>query len=60
MIQRGLKWLGLAAGTSFVVLVLCGGAVVTAQDKKGDAGMEEVKFDLNPPESGSPVCPHAT
>lgn len=47
MIQRGLKWLGLAAGTSFVGLVLCGGgAVVSAQDKKDDAGMQEVKLDL--------------
>ena len=43
MIQRGMKWLGLAAGTSFVGLVLWGGAVVSAQDK-GD--MQEVKLEL--------------
>src|SRR3954447_15233754 len=46
MIQRGMKWLALAAGTAFMGLVLCGGAVVSAQDKSDNAGMVEVQLDL--------------
>lgn len=47
MIQRGRKWLALAAGTSFVGLVIVGGGVASAQDtSNGQAGMEEVKFEL--------------
>src|SRR4051812_42661308 len=45
MIKRSVKWLGLAAGTSFVGLALCGVGVGTAfgedkkEDKKDDKGM---------------------
>jgi hypothetical protein len=44
MIRRSVKWLALAAGSSFLGLALLGG-VVRAQDKKE----EVVKFDLPKP-----------
>ncbi len=46
MIKRSMKWLTLAAGSSFLGLMLCGG--VSAEDKKDD-GMVEVKIELPKP-----------
>ena len=48
MIQRGMKWLGVAAGASLVGVALCGGAA-SAQDNKDGAGMQEVKLELPTP-----------
>jgi len=45
MIKRSMKWLAVAAGASFMGLVLCGG--VLAEDKKDD--MVEVKLELPKP-----------
>ena len=46
MIKRSMKWLAVAAGASFMGLVLCSG--VLAEDKKDD-GMVEVKLELPKP-----------
>ena len=43
MTIRGMKWLALAAGSSFLGLVLCGGGVSLAQENKDQ---KEVKFEL--------------